>query len=128
MNLKISVEIFWMGQTNTAWKQKSRCQKTTYNKTCFATMTMDSFRGAKPAQDKTPKTENTNSGATLYFFWLDLRACLSIPKNRAPQAPSWTQRNQLTLLGKETRPIRTYFTSRHAKPTLQNVIYQLHRF
>jgi hypothetical protein len=59
VNLKISVEIFWMGQTNTAWKQKNRCQKTTYNKTCFATMAMDSFRGAKPALDKTPKTENT---------------------------------------------------------------------
>lgn len=82
---------------------------------------MDSFRGAKPAQDKTPKTKLTNSGATLYFFLLDLRACLSIPQNQAPQVPSRTQRNQQTLLGKETRPIRTYFTSRHAKPTLQNV-------
>ena len=70
---------------------------------------MDSFRGAKPAQDKTPKTKLTNSG------------CLSIPQNQAPQVPSRTQRNQLTLLGKETRPIRTYFTARHAKPTLQNV-------
>ena len=56
---------------------------------------MDSFRGAKPAQDKTAKT----------FFLLDLRACLSIPQNEAPQVPSRTQRNQLTLLGKETRPI-----------------------
>ena len=70
---------------------------------------MDSFRGAKPAQEKTPKTKLTNSG------------CLSIPQNQAPQVPSRTQRNQLTLLGKETRPIRTYFTARHAKPTLQNV-------
>ena len=58
-------------------------------------MAMDSFRGAKPAQDKTAKT----------FFLLDLRACLSIPQNEAPQVPSRTQRNQLTLLGKETRPI-----------------------
>ena len=117
-----------MGQTNAAWNKNADVKKQYITKTCFATIAMDSFRGAKPAQDKTPKTKLTNSGATLYFFLLDLRARLSIPKNPAPQVPSWTQRNQLTLLGKETRPIRTYFTSRHAKPTLQNVIYQLHRF
>lgn len=57
---------------------------------------MDSFRGAKPAQDKTPKTKLTNSGATLYFFLLDLRACLSIPKirlRRCPRGPNETSKH-----------------------------------
>ena len=112
---------FGWGKPTQHGNKNADVKKQYITKTCFATIAMDSFRGAKPAQDKTPKTKLTNSGATLYFFLLDLRACLSIPQNQAPQVPSRTQRNQQTLLGKETRPIRTYFTSRHAKPTLQNV-------
>ena len=107
---------FGWGKPTQHGNKNADVKKQYITKTCFATIAMDSFRGAKPAQDKTPKTKLTNSG------------CLSIPQNQAPQVPSRTQRNQLTLLGKETRPIRTYFTSRHAKPTLQNLIYQLHRF
>jgi hypothetical protein len=119
-----------MGQTNAAWKQKTDVKKQHITKHVLQQWRWIVF-GA-PSQHwikhhKQKTRENTNSGATLYFC-LDLRACLSIPENQAPQVPSWTQRNQLTLLGKETRPIRTYFTSRHAKPTLQNLIYQLHRF
>ena len=70
---------------------------------------MDSFRGAKPAQDKTPKTKLTNSGATLYFFcWIFARAFL-YPKSGSAGA-----------LADPTKPANTFG---QGNPPNKNIFY-----
>ena len=57
---------------------------------------MDSFRGAKPAQDKTPKTKLTNSGATLYFFVVGSSRVpfyTKIRLRRCPRGPNETSKH-----------------------------------
>lgn len=87
---------FGWGKPTQHGNKNADVKKQYITKTCFATIAMDSFRGAKPAQDKTPKTKLTNSGATLYFFcWIFARAFLypKIRLRRCPRGPNETSKH-----------------------------------
>ena len=116
-----------MGQTNAAWNKNADVKKQYITKTCFATIAMDSFRGAKPAQDKTPKTKLTNSGATLYFFcWIFARAFL-YPKSGSAGALADPTKPANTF-GQGNPPNKNIFYIKTCKTNTTKCIYQLHRF
>lgn len=116
-----------MGQTNAAWNKNADVKKQYITKTCFATIAMDSFRGAKPAQDKTPKTKLTNSGATLYFFVGSSRVPFYTPKSGSAGALADPTKPANTF-GQGNPPNKNIFYIKTCKTNTTKCIYQLHRF
>lgn len=119
---------FGWGKPTQHGNKNADVKKQYITKTCFATIAMDSFRGAKPAQDKTPKTKLTNSGATLYFFVVgSSRVPFYTPKSGSAGALADPTKPANTF-GQGNPPNKNIFYIKTCKTNTTKCIYQLHRF
>ena len=109
MNLKNSVEIFWMGQTNTAWKQENICQKTTYNKHVLQQWRWIVFGAPSQHRIKHQKQKTLTPGLHFIFF---------VGSSRVP---FYTQKpGSASALVDPTKPANTFG---QGNPPNKNIFY-----